>query len=88
MRRHRSASRILAALVECRFESPGATVSPRALMQRGWPTEELDEPVARNRLHVALHTLRKLGLEPLERTDGAYRLSPDVPARRRPADRS
>ena len=76
-----AASRLLAVLATARIEHPGTTVPPERLVAAGWPGELLSEASARNRLHVALHQLRKLGLTLLERVDGAYRLAPHDPAR-------
>jgi predicted ATPase len=77
--RSRSSSRIFAALAALRAEEPGAVLTIEDLIDAGWPGETLVPSAARNRLHVALASLRKKGLDGvLEHVEGGYRLSPDV----------
>ena len=67
--------RLFAALVEHYQESPQSALSLDLLIQRGWPQERMDSHSAVNRLHVALTTLRNLGLRDLIfRNDDGYRL--------------
>ncbi len=73
---------LLAALVDRRASQPGAGMKVPDLALAGWPGERLLPEAAANRVHVALSTLRRLGLAPLIRRDGgAYRLDPAVPLR-------
>jgi predicted ATPase len=76
------ARRLLLALVEARLLEPGARVSHATLLEAGWPGERMRSDSARNRLYVAMSTLRKLGLARIveSETEG-YRLAPDVPLR-------
>lgn len=72
--------RLLARLVEERRLAPGRPVTLDVLLACGWPGEKILPDAARNRAHVALNTLRELGLrELLERVEGGYRLDPHVP---------
>lgn len=80
--RHKAAARMLATLVAARFDEPGSLVSRERLVAAGWPGEALRDDVARNRFHVAMSSLRKLGLTVVERVGGDYRLDPEVPAHR------
>jgi hypothetical protein len=49
------------------------------LIQHAWPGERFNAEVHGNRLHVALSTLRGLGLrELLERTAHGYRIRPST----------
>ncbi|MBS2017501.1 MAG: helix-turn-helix domain-containing protein [Deltaproteobacteria bacterium] len=71
--------RIVALLAEARLASPGKLVTDEQLVARAWPGERMVPRARRNRLHVAIATLRKLGLRPvLERRDEGYLLSRDV----------
>jgi hypothetical protein len=54
--------RLLLALARARIDAPGQPVSARALLAAGWPEESMLPRAAQNRLHVALHRLRRLGL--------------------------
>jgi hypothetical protein len=54
--------RLLVALTRARVEQPGHPVTARTLLAAGWPEESILARAARNRLHVALHRLRSLGL--------------------------
>ncbi len=54
--------RILGALAERRIAAPGEAVSLDALVAAGWPGERIRPDAAINRIHVALSTLRRLGL--------------------------
>ena len=73
-------ARLLAGLVEARRDRPRAGLDMDAMTTLGWPGEHIKPSAARNRVYVAVSTLRKLGLELLGRQDGGYRLDPDVPA--------
>ena len=66
---------IVAALAAALRGDPGASVSAADMIAAGWPGSRSQTKAAMNRLHVALATLRKLGLAPhLERSDEGYRL--------------
>lgn len=76
------ARRLLLALALARLSRPGAAVSHDELLEAGWPGERMHPASARNRLYVAMSTLRKMGLEGiLESESDGYRLDPDVPLR-------
>jgi tetratricopeptide (TPR) repeat protein len=71
--------RIMAALITQRENAPGEDLSVDALVAAGWPGEYINHNAANNRLHVALTTLRKLGLRDwLQSGEHGYRLSPAV----------
>ncbi len=70
--------RMVAALVLARIEEPGRALSPGELCGAAWPDEKIIESAAKNRVRVAIATLRNLGLRDLLVTRGsAYLLSPD-----------
>jgi predicted ATPase len=71
--RHRL-RRLLAALVDHYVAEPGAPMSLHALIESGWPGERMDPESGINRVHVALTTLRKIGLRELitRDEDGYY----------------
>jgi hypothetical protein len=74
--------RLLAALIEHHRQHPGAALSLDELVARGWPGEKMDPESARNRVHVALTTLRGQGLRDLlVRDDSGYRLDTQRPIR-------
>jgi hypothetical protein len=61
--RYRLLQRLLLALARGRLDHVGDPVSGPALLEAGWPSERMTPAAARNRLHVALHRLRRLGLD-------------------------
>lgn len=66
---------LLATLVRQHQRAPDEALSLTALQAAGWPGERLPPRVGANRVHVALSTLRKMGLDPmLRRVDDGYRL--------------
>jgi predicted ATPase/predicted negative regulator of RcsB-dependent stress response len=70
---------ILALLARRRRDAPGEAVPLPAIIDAGWPGEKIQAEAAINRVHVALTTLRKLGLrELLVTADGGYMLDPAV----------
>jgi hypothetical protein len=72
--------RLLLALAEARRDRAGAPVTVDEMLQIGWPGESPLPEAGRNRVYVAVSTLRKLGLgESLQRWDAGYRLDPGVP---------
>jgi hypothetical protein len=71
---------ILGLLAQRRRGAPGEAVPVDDLIRAGWPGERIVAEAALNRIHVALTTLRKLGLrELLVTADGGYMLDPAVP---------
>ncbi len=72
-------ARLLTALVDGRTTAPGRYLDGEELVAYAWPGERLSPPSRKNRLHVAIATLRKLGLRPVLQADGSrYRLAPDA----------
>ncbi|MCZ7679248.1 MAG: hypothetical protein M5U28_11030 [Sandaracinaceae bacterium] len=71
--------RLVVALCAARVERPGAGLDVAELFAAGWPGERASACSARNRVHVAVSTLRKLSLagDP-ESHSGKYRISPAV----------
>ena len=49
-------------LIEFRCDQPGEDVGFDALIDAGWPNEQIALGAAKNRLHVALSALRRMGL--------------------------
>jgi tetratricopeptide (TPR) repeat protein len=69
--------RILERLARARAEDPDCDLAIDDLVAAGWPGERIQARAARNRAHVALSTLRALGLgAALVRTRRGYRLDP------------
>jgi predicted ATPase len=76
------ARRLVLRLVAERTAAPGKAVSRDDLFDAGWPGEKVVPYSARNRLHVAMATLRRLGLRTvLLSTDAGYLLDPAIPCR-------
>ncbi len=75
-----SRRRLLRVLFAALVERRGQPLTFAALVQLGWPGEErLPAEVHKNRLHVALSSLRSLGLrDVLLHDDAGYRLADDV----------
>jgi hypothetical protein len=72
-------ARLVAALARRRAAEPGATFGIGELLEIGWPGERLVERTGANRVHVALTSLRNLGLrDVIERVGEGYRLTPKV----------
>jgi hypothetical protein len=73
--------RILALLVRERFESPDRPLAMEDLFRAGWPDEKIIESAAKNRVRVAVATLRGMGLRDLLLTRGSdYLLDPGARA--------
>src|SRR5262249_9035423 len=78
--RRRNLWRVLAALAERRAQGSRAPIFAGALLEAAWPGEQMDIESGRNRVRVAIATLRDLGLrDVLVSRDGGYLLDPDVP---------
>jgi hypothetical protein len=74
--RHKLLRRLLVALVAAHLCSPGEPLGWPTLVMAGWPDERILAPAARNRIHVALNRLRRLGVGPwLEHVADGWRLS-------------
>ncbi|MFY0534364.1 hypothetical protein [Nannocystis pusilla] len=54
--------RIVLALARKRIEAPGEALALEELLAAGWPGERVGDSAGTNRVHVALTTLRNLGL--------------------------
>ncbi len=79
--------RILQTFAERRIEAPGDAVSIDDVIRAGWPSEKIGADAAANRAHVALASLRKLGLrDVLVHGGGGYLLSQAVIVRLIKAD--
>ncbi len=71
---------ILRALVEERLARPGRATSVPSLFGQGWPGQRASAAAAAARVHTAVWTLRKLGLNAaILRSDGGYLLDPALP---------
>jgi predicted ATPase len=57
-----SLQRLVLLFVRARLDAPNSPIASAKLVAAGWPDERLDGEVARNRLNVALATLRRIGL--------------------------
>ena len=85
--RRSSLRRVLACLAQRRQDCPGVAVAGDELLAVGWPGEIVLPKAGRNRVYVAIATLRKLGLGPLVlQRDEGYLLDPVVPLERRDLD--
>jgi hypothetical protein len=80
--------RILAHLVEARIAEPNVARSSDALIDAGWPGEQMLYSAALLRVYSLVRRLRQVGLERvlLTRDDG-YLLDPEVPVVRPPSRR-
>lgn len=79
--RHRvPLQRLLSALIQRRMHAPDEPVPVEELIRAGWPDERAVTKAAKNRLHVAVTTLRKSGLDPhLVHSARGYHLARTVP---------
>ncbi|MCB9764759.1 MAG: tetratricopeptide repeat protein [Alphaproteobacteria bacterium] len=73
---------ILAALLEARLAQPGEPLPQDALLEVGWPGERVVPRAARSRIYTAVRTLRRFGLDILERARDGYLLDAEAPVRR------
>lgn len=77
--RRRTLWSVFDALLEARLARPGVPVPPAALVEAGWPGERMREEAATKRLHTAIWSLRRAGLEGiLVTSDEGYHLDPRV----------
>jgi DNA-binding SARP family transcriptional activator len=75
--RRRPLKRLLRRLVDAHAAETGRSLSLDALVGAGWPGERIHRAAARNRLHNALSTLRKMGFsEVLRSRHDGYLLDP------------
>ncbi len=65
LRRRAALRQIVLALGQQRVAAPGEALSLDQLVAAGWPGERMRADAAINRVHVALSTLRRLGLRDL-----------------------
>jgi len=70
---------ILAAVAAARESDPESRLCLEDLVRAGWPGENIIEKAAKNRVYVAVSTLRKAGLAPLVRVSGGWCLDPKLP---------
>lgn len=79
LRRRVPLRRILLALVRWRLGAPGQPLGSAELVAAGWPGQRVLPAAAANRLHVAIATLRSLGLRgALLRERRGYFLDPNI----------
>jgi hypothetical protein len=73
---------LVAGLAERRLAAPGSASTLQDLLAIGWPGEKVLPEAGRNRVFVALTTLRKLGLrDVIVRDDDGYMFDPELPVR-------
>lgn len=65
-----SGRKALPELLEALVDAAGDSLDPYQLAEAGWPSEELHPETAKNRVYVAVHALRKMGLAEVLRTEG------------------
>lgn len=71
--------RLLECLVIHALEQAGVAVPVATLVQAAWPGEKMSDKTQKNRVHVALSTLRALGLRAVLRGDATgYWLDPEI----------
>jgi len=70
------AKHLAMAVAEARLARRGEPISREALAEVLWPDERMSATSRDQRLHTAVSTLRKLGLDALESHAGGYRLDP------------
>lgn len=80
--RARAPRLLVQRLADERIRYPGRPVSPQALVRAGWPDERILPAAAKNRLHVTIARLRRIGLEGvLLHDEGGYVLDATLPTR-------
>ncbi len=71
---------LLRLLADRRISEPGAVVDVDGVFSTVWPGEQIMASARKNRVYVAIATLRKSGLnDMLDTRDGGYLLSPKIP---------
>jgi hypothetical protein len=75
---------LLHALADAHTYAPNTALPLQALVASGWPEESIQPKAARTRVHTAVYTLRRMGLQGIlvTREDG-YLLDPELPLERR-----
>jgi predicted ATPase len=77
--RRKSMWGVFLALCRARVASPGAPVPIEALVAAGWPREKMRNDAATKRLHTAIWSLRRAGIEAMIVTsDEGYALDPSI----------
>ncbi|MBX3275417.1 MAG: AAA family ATPase [Sandaracinaceae bacterium] len=77
--RRKPLGRIVHALARRRVDAPGDSLGLDDLLAAAWPGEHIAQRAAINRVHVALSTLRKLGLrDVLSSDERGYLFDPSV----------
>jgi tetratricopeptide (TPR) repeat protein len=75
----KNARLIIAALAKARRDRPGEALTPDTLIAAGWPNEKMRGDAATKRLHTAIWTLRKLGLDGiLHSSEAGYWLTDEI----------
>jgi hypothetical protein len=75
--------RVLASLVDHRYEAPGRGLSLEAVQHAAWPGERIRADAAANRIYVAMSKLRRQGLRPyLVRNEEGYLLDEKLQIKR------
>lgn len=79
MKAHKALSNLVLGLAAERMAAPNTPISAEQLVAIGWPGETIMAKAARNRLSVALSTLRTLGLnDAIVKTEEGYMLHPSI----------
>ena len=87
LRRRRLGRRLLTALFDARTSQPGVALDMDAVWTAGWGEDRASETARRNRIYVAVASLRSLGLKHiLQSTSDGYRIDPDIPVLVREAE--
>ena len=72
--------RILAHLISCRVGAPAQGVPTAELLICGWPDEVVSPSSGARRVHVAIRSLREMGLATSLKTgDSGYTIAPELP---------
>lgn len=72
--------RILDALLDLRLRDPGSGLDKTAILDAGWPDQNLSASEDAGRMYKAISELRSFGLDGiLKRDDRGYFLDPDLP---------
>ncbi len=80
LRRRAPLQRIVLVLAQQRLDAPGEALGLDELLAAGWPGERVGDSAGANRVHVALSTLRNLGLRTILVSSAAgYALTSAIP---------